>query len=82
MYLMDDRYATVVAFIVGLSAASDGSLLDRFGHWVAERAQGHRSPRAWWSVVRDGDGESEPLRDEDATGLLLDLLEEFVEREI
>lgn len=81
MYLMDDRYETVVAFVVGLSAALDGELLTGFGDWVSERRLGFRSPRVWWSVVREGDGTGDPLSDDAASSLLLDLLEEFAARQ-
>lgn len=80
MYLMDDRYETTVAFIVGLSWASDGRPLEGFNDWVAERVLGHRSPRVWWSIIRDGDGTGEPLKNPEATSLLLDLLEEFISK--
>lgn len=80
MYLMDDRYETVVAFITGLAAASDGQALAGFGERVADHVLGHSSPRVWWSVLRDGDGTTDPLSDEAATEKLLDLLESFAER--
>lgn len=77
MYLMDDRYETVVAFLVGLSAASDGRLLEGFNEFVADRVLGRRTPFWWGALVRDSDGKGAPLEDEAAVALLLDLLEEF-----
>lgn len=77
MYLPDDRYESVVAFITGLSSASDGHMLDGFNDWVASRLLGHSSPRIWWAIVKDAvpSGSQEP--DQAAVELLLELLEQF-----
>ncbi|GAA4625638.1 hypothetical protein [Cellulomonas oligotrophica] len=80
MYLPDDRYASVVAFVTGLASAGDGRMLDGFDGWVAERVLGHETGRGWWSVVMDSVPAGSPVRDADATTILLGLLEDFAER--
>ena len=79
MYLLDDRYASVVAFVTGLSCASDGEMLAGFNGWVAERLLGARTNRGWWSVVYEAIPADSTSRDSQATELLLDLLEEFAD---
>lgn len=81
MYVMDDRFESVIAFIHGLSAATDGRLLEGFNEWAAERVLGHRTSHGYWSFVRERDGRGELLDDDVAVELLLDLLEEFSARE-
>lgn len=77
MYLMDERYETAVAFIVGLAWADDGRPLEGFRDWVADRLLGRRSTRGWWSVIRDSSAAGSS-HDAAALSLLLDLLEEFL----
>ncbi|GAA1854234.1 hypothetical protein GCM10009751_08770 [Myceligenerans crystallogenes] len=79
MYLLDDRYASVVAFVTGLACADGGRILDGFDDWVAERVLGHRTARGWWSVVLESVSSESRSRDTEATAMLLDLLEAFAE---
>lgn len=37
MFLLDDRYMTLVAFVEGCNAATDWQLLEGFGKWVSSR---------------------------------------------
>jgi len=78
MYLPDDRYASVVAFITGLSSASDGDMLAGFNTWVSDRVLGHSTTRVWWAVVYDSIPDS-ASRESQATVLLLDILEGFAD---
>ncbi|WP_430788745.1 hypothetical protein [Actinoplanes sp. G11-F43] len=50
MYLPDDSFASLVAFIEGFSAGTDQSL-SGFQPWVAERVLGHCSNRVWWTIL-------------------------------
>jgi hypothetical protein len=43
MYLLDDRFATAVAFVEGYNAAFDGVPLAGFRDYVADRIVGHGS---------------------------------------
>lgn len=80
MYLPDDRYESVVSFVIGLSLASDGRVLDGFNEWVALRLLGHSSSRAWWAIVDDAVPADSKERDAVAVDLLLELLEQFVKQ--
>ncbi|MFS0704450.1 hypothetical protein AB6N23_08005 [Cellulomonas sp. 179-A 9B4 NHS] len=78
MYVLDDRYASVVAFVTGLASASDGRVLEGFQELVQERLlDGRTTPRHWWAVVRDSVADGGADGDAEATTRLLDLLEEF-----
>ena len=77
MYLPDDRYASVVSFLTGLSCAPTGDPLRGFNEWVAVRILGRKSPRVWWSVVYEATSPDSPSRESDAVTLLLDMLEAF-----
>jgi hypothetical protein len=71
MYVLDDRYESVVAFVEGFNLALDGAPLKGFDDWVALKILGEKSPRHWSSIINDSVDES------DRVGSLLDLLEEF-----
>lgn len=77
MYLPDDRYASVVSFLTGLSCASEDDPLAGFSEWVAERLLGRTTPRIWSSVVYETTSPDSLSRESDAVTLLLDLLELF-----
>ncbi|MFD8756719.1 hypothetical protein ACFV0O_37940 [Kitasatospora sp. NPDC059577] len=51
MYVLDDRYSTVVAFLEGFNAAHDGEPLSGFQDWVSRRILGSSSPMHWSYVV-------------------------------
>ncbi|MFI5495784.1 hypothetical protein [Actinoplanes sp. NPDC051859] len=51
MYLMDDRFATAVAFVEGYNAAFDGVPLAGFRDYVADRIVGHGSTTLHWSYL-------------------------------
>jgi hypothetical protein len=51
MYLPDDRYRTLVAFIEGCNAATDGKLLAGFNEWVAAEVLGRESGFHWSAIV-------------------------------
>lgn len=51
MFLLDDRYMTLVAFIDGCNAATDWKLLDGFNEWVAARILGTESSLHWATIV-------------------------------
>ena len=37
MFLLDDRYMTLVGFVTGCDAATDWRLLDGFNEWIADK---------------------------------------------
>lgn len=78
LYLMDDRYATLVAFLTGL-AMSDQRMLDGFQEWVSQRLRGCDTNCIWPSLVLSEVPADDPARDQRAGDLLLDLLEEFLD---
>jgi hypothetical protein len=93
MYLLDDRFATAVAFIEGFSAAHDGNPLNGFQEWVCERILGGCSPRHWAYVLAsaqvpglvDHQVSIDQIPREAEIGLveaMLDLLEEFSDRPV
>lgn len=51
MFLLDDRYMTLVAFIEGCNAATNWQLLDGFDRWVAEQILGRESSFHWSRVI-------------------------------
>jgi hypothetical protein len=54
MYVMDDRFITAVAFVVGYDQALEARLLTGFGDWLCTRAG--RQPLSnlvWWAVIED-----------------------------
>jgi hypothetical protein len=51
MFLLDDRYMTLVAFVEGCNAATDWQLLDGFNGWVAAQVLGAESSLHWSTVV-------------------------------
>lgn len=90
MYLPDDRFLTVVAFVEGYNTALDGAPLRGFDEYVAQEVLGRHSSLHWSSVVAttqmpeivDGGAHIEeiPAHLEGAlTDRLLDLLESYAE---
>ncbi|MFJ9841624.1 hypothetical protein ACIRYZ_14365 [Kitasatospora sp. NPDC101155] len=51
MYLLDDRYSTVVAFLEGFNAALDGEPLSGFQEWASHRILGSSCPVHWSYIV-------------------------------
>lgn len=51
MYLPDDRYHTLVAFVEGCNAATDWKLLAGFNEWVAAQVLGRESSFHWSVIV-------------------------------
>jgi hypothetical protein len=51
MFLLDDRYVTLVGFITGCDAATDWRLLDGFNEWIADKILGHESSFHWSTIV-------------------------------
>jgi hypothetical protein len=52
MYGLDDRYASLVAFVYGCDAAMDFQLLNGFRDWVATKLYGlARSSSSWDTLV-------------------------------
>ncbi len=80
MYVLDDRYESVVAFVEGFNLALDGSPLRGFDDWVALKILGEKSPRHWSSIINDSvELADEQLGQRDRVESLLDLLEEFAQ---
>lgn len=81
MYLPDDRYATLVAFIEGVSQGSGRGPMADFQYWLAG---GERSPRHWSAHVIDRVAPGSTLtpltleQEEVAKQLLLSLLGEYM----
>lgn len=91
MYLMDDRFSTMVAFIEGFCTALGSSPLSGFQDWVCERILGGRSSIHWAYVIAstrvpdilDGNRPIDRIPREvegDLADLTLDLVEEFTNR--
>ncbi|WP_316778202.1 hypothetical protein [Streptomyces sasae] len=91
MYLLDDRFSTMVAFVEGFSTAVGGSPLSGFQDWVCERILGTRSSIHWAYVIAstrvpdilDGKRPIDRIPHEveaDLADLALDLVEEFSNR--
>ncbi|MGA4726327.1 hypothetical protein ACPB67_02815 [Micromonospora taraxaci] len=51
MYVLDDRYLTAVAFVVGFDSALDGRPFEGFHGWVCQRVLGRHSVLAWPYVI-------------------------------
>ncbi|MFJ9951266.1 hypothetical protein [Kitasatospora sp. NPDC091207] len=51
MYVLDDRFSTVVAFIDGFNSALDGEPLAGFQDWASRRILGGSSPIHWSYLV-------------------------------
>jgi len=90
MYLPDDRFSTVVAFVEGYNAAFDGEPLSGFPEYVAKEVLGRHSSLHWSYIVAstrvseifdEGTGLDEiPAHlESDLTNTLLDLLESYEE---
>lgn len=81
MYLPDARYATLVAFIEGVTQGSGSGPLAEFQDWLAG---GNRTPRHWSAQVLDrvSPGGSlatlTPSQEEEVKALLLSLLGEYL----
>lgn len=93
MYLMDDRFSTMVAFIEGFCTALGGSPLSGFQDWVCGRILGGRSSIHWAYVIAstrvpeilDGNMPIDRIPREveaDLADLALDLVEEFSNRPV
>lgn len=88
MFLLDDRYMTLVAFVEGCNAATDWRLLDGFGGWISHRILNAESSLHWstivaskWApqVLREPRSERLPAEAESrAADELLELLDEFL----
>jgi hypothetical protein len=88
MFVLDDRFVTLVAFIDGLALGLNDGTLDRFQKWVAIAA-GAPDSRHWSAVVasrvsqsvRDGAALSEMSEDEHAqsSSELFEFLRRFLE---
>ncbi|MEU5869740.1 hypothetical protein ABZ815_51860 [Nonomuraea sp. NPDC047529] len=87
MFLPDDRYETMVAFVSGFDAAVDGTLLREFSGWCLDRWEHPESGFHWSALIRERALSCESDRtvnlssDPDASvkSLLLDLLQQFFE---
>lgn len=51
MFVLDDGYVTLVAFIDGLALGVDAGILDAFQEWVARETTGAPDARHWGVVV-------------------------------
>ncbi|MEU7825494.1 hypothetical protein [Catellatospora sp. NPDC049133] len=90
MFLPDDRFATLVAFLEGGNQLTNGDLLRGFNEWVQERLHGpgylsslHWSAEIAESVAgraRKGLSMPEEL-EEQAKDVLLDMLDGFLSAE-
>ncbi|MEV6299130.1 hypothetical protein AB0M02_06970 [Actinoplanes sp. NPDC051861] len=91
MYLLDDRFATAVAFVEGYNAAFDGVPLAGFRDYVADRIFGHGSTVHWSYLIAStkvaGILEGEISLDRvpadceaGLTDVLVDLLERYQEK--
>lgn len=81
MFLLDDRYMTLVAFIEGCNAATNWQLLDGFDRWVAEQILGTESSLHWSTVIASkadprllDEGRAGPLASEFEGAAVADLL--------
>jgi hypothetical protein len=88
MYLLDDRFPTVVAFLEGFNAAFDGAPLSGFQRFVSSRVLHRESSQHWAyiiastrvpAVLDDGSGLEQVPAESDAelTSVLLELLDEY-----
>lgn len=51
MYLLDDRYGTLVAFLMGFDAARDGKFLQHFNVWCREKSGRPDSSLHWAPLI-------------------------------
>lgn len=51
MFVLDDGYVTLVAFIDGLATGVDDGVLDGFQEWVARETTGSPDARHWGVIV-------------------------------
>ncbi len=51
MFVLDDGYVTLVAFIDGLALGVDAGVLDGFREWVARETTGALDSRHWSVIV-------------------------------
>lgn len=89
MFLLDDRYMTLVAFIEGCDAAADWRLLEGFGEWVAEVLFNAETTLHWSTIVaakidpgllQEAQARSlSPEYESTASSDLLELLDRFLE---
>ncbi|MFC7247221.1 hypothetical protein ACFQO7_32515 [Catellatospora aurea] len=87
MFLPDDRFATLVAFLEGGNQLTNGDLLRGFNEWVQERLHGpdYQSSLHWSAEIAESvagrarKGLSMPeAQEEQAKELLLDALDGFL----
>jgi hypothetical protein len=52
MFLIDDTFDSVAAFVSGLDYANDHALLNGFDDWF-QRKQGVRSPLIWSALIKE-----------------------------
>lgn len=51
MFVLDDRYNTVVAFLTGVDIGLDGRLLEGFDAWLQQRLLGYQTNFHWSAVI-------------------------------
>jgi hypothetical protein len=51
MWLPDERYTTLVGFVVGCCAATDRDLLNDFGQWLTVQYDAKPINFVWWAKV-------------------------------
>lgn len=89
MYLIDESYAALVAFIVGVDEGMERKLLAGFDEWVSVQLLGHESPVSWAFLIAgrhapgilDGTrpcGAMSKAEIAGASSELFDLLDEFI----
>jgi hypothetical protein len=70
MYVMDDRFATAVAFIEGFNQANDGRILSGFQSYVIDQINGgERSSVYWASIIAWAESPSKLDTDEEVKDL-------------
>ncbi|MFD3403744.1 hypothetical protein ACFWUU_23875 [Kribbella sp. NPDC058693] len=52
MYVPDDRFTTLVAFVDGVNTGTDGRLLRGFNEWLQQSLLGHVTNLHWSAVIR------------------------------
>jgi hypothetical protein len=80
MFIFDDSYLTMVAFVMGCDARAGGQLLEGFGTWCGGRFGERQSSLHWAALIRRHVAATNPLDSEDlrAKELLLTSLEEYL----
>jgi hypothetical protein len=81
MFLVEDTFDTVAAFVSGLDYASDHALLNGFDDWY-QRKQGVRSPLIWSELIKEhfehlADAEKSKF-DSNNVRYLLVMIEQFI----